>query len=201
MDCKLQYRTNFLSDSECKEFIEYYKDNESKAYRGRYRYSPHDEINVHKKLNRIVNVTEQLEFKHLEEPLNKVRDLVKEVNDSYWRFDVDWQSSKEREDSVMVMKYEGAEKGFWARHQNVNWMSNDKQFKIVASIILSDNTDYEGGDTIYYFGAARDKPTPKENRTRGTLCIYPAHRGTQTYPVLSGDKYTLEFLFEGPCWK
>jgi hypothetical protein len=33
MDCKLQYRTNFLSDSECKEFIEYYKDNESKAYK------------------------------------------------------------------------------------------------------------------------------------------------------------------------
>jgi len=201
MISQLQYRTNFLTDDECKEFIEYYKDNESRSYRGEIRYPPYAEVNLQKKLTRVVDMTEQLEFKHLEEPLDRVRDLVKSVNETDWKFDVDWQSSKEREKSAKIIKYEGDHKGFWARHQNVNWLSNDKHFKIVASIQLSDTTDYEGGNTVYYFGDARDKPTPKESRTRGTLCIYPAFRMSQTYPVLSGNKYVLEFLFEGPCWK
>lgn len=192
---QFHYKTDFFTKEECELFIKYYNDNEENAYRGKFRYPPFAEVNLNKRVCKIVDHQGEHEHSSL---IQRVTTLVRSVNEEIFMFDVDWDTAPHR---TKIVKYEGAEKGFWSRHQNVNWISNNKQFKIFASIILSDSKDFEGGDNLYFFGNPSDKPTPVEDRKQGTLCIYPAFRIAQTNPVLSGDKYTLDFLFEGPYWR
>lgn len=200
MLAQMYYQTHFLTPTECQSLIEYYNANLDKVYRGKFRYPPYAEVNLQRKVSKIVNL-ELGDNEDFQKIYQRVADLAKFVNDEKFRFDVDWESSSELPTAAKVVKYEGEEKGHWARHQNVNWMSNDKQFKIVASILLSEDHQFEGGDNVYFFGDTNEKPSRKDDRTQGTLCIYPAFRVAQTNPVLSGNKYTLDFVFEGPCWK
>jgi predicted 2-oxoglutarate/Fe(II)-dependent dioxygenase YbiX len=132
--------------------------------------------------------------------ITKIGDTAKHMNDELFLFDIDWKESTKPK-NVMISAYDGEEKGFWSKHQNVNWISNGNQRKLCATVVLNDSPEYEGGDYMLYFGGTKDQPKPTEMRAKGTLLIYPAFRFVQIMPVLSGMKYNLDLHWEGPYWR
>lgn len=193
------FKNEFLTPDECQMFIDHYNENEAEAYRSKFRHPPYAEINLTMRISKAVDVDKKTEkFAPI---IKRVYDTVKSVNEEIFLFDVDWDYTMEQKRSAHIIKYDGAEKGFWGRHHHVNWISNNKQFKLYASIVLSSHKEYEGGDNIYFFGAHTDRPTPVEHRKQGIFTLYPAFRGAQINPVLTGNKYTLDFLFQGPYWR
>lgn len=197
---EIYYSNKFLDENECSSFINYFKEKEAEAVRGTVGYPPNAKTDFNRRVDKIVFVNPQ--EKLLQPVIDKVASICKQVNEDIFLFDVNWDHYKDpKTKSVFISQYDGAEKGYWEQHQCVNWISNYMQYKLCATLVLSDAKEYEGGDILLYFGSTKDLPTPTELRTRGLLYIYPAFRFTQINPVLSGCKYHLDFRFSGPYWR
>lgn len=196
MLAEFHFENNYLQPHECEMFIDYYDRNEDSATRSLIRQPPYTKLNLARRISKtlIIDKTDE----QLVPIIQRVLETVKAVNENQYMFNVDWQSQNHR---VHILKYDGVDKGFWGKHQNVNWISNDKQFKIYVSINLSEANSFEGGDLIWFFSNHKDKPTPVEQRQQGLLTVIPAFRAFQVNPVLTGTKYTLEFEYEGPYWR
>lgn len=193
------FENNYLTPDECQLFIDHYKENEEQSYRCRYKQPPHSYVNLNRRICMGFNIKDKGNDK-LAPIIDRITQTVKTVNEEQYLFDIDWESHS-RNKMLTILKYDGAEKAFWSRHQHVNWISNDKQFKIHVSINLSEANSFEGGDHIWFFASHVEKPTPAEQRQQGLLTVLPAFRAAQVNPVLTGTKYTLELLFEGPYWR
>lgn len=189
------FENNYLQTNECELFVDYYNRNEDSVFRS--LHDPmHPEVNLSQRISKTVTIDTTDE--QLAPIIQRVIDTVKSVNQNQYLFDVDWESTGHK---IHILKYDGSEKSFWGKHQNVNWLSTDKQFKIYASINLSDTNSFEGGNNLWFFSNHVDKPTAVEQRQQGILTVTPAFRSCQVNPVLTGTKYTLEFSFEGPYWR
>jgi hypothetical protein len=200
MLAEMFYQNRFLTSGECDILIDYFKQNSDKANRGVFGYPPNAKVDFNRRICKTLLLDH--EDSSLTPMINRVFDIVNQVNDDIFLFDVDWKyNRKPQSKSVWISEYLGEEKAHWANHQNVNWISNHMQKKLCASVVLSDTKDYEGGDILLNFGTTKDLPTPLELRGRGILYVYPAFRYTQINPVLTGSKYHLDFEFSGPYWR
>jgi hypothetical protein len=197
---ELYYKNKFLDVSECQLLIDHFGENEKEATRGPVGYPPNATIDFQRRIDKILTIDASNE--KLKPIIDKVVEISKIVNDDVFLFDIDWNHYKNpKNKSIFISQYDGVDKGHWAKHQCVNWISNHMQNKLCATLVLSDTKDYEGGDILLSFATAKEQPTPTEFRTKGILYIYPAFRFTQVCPVLSGCKYHLDFRFSGPYWR
>jgi hypothetical protein len=197
---ELYYRNKFLDQSECAQLIEHFKNNKQDSVRGMVGYPPNAKVDFMKRIDNVLILDPKEE--HLKSIIDKIVDVTKQVNEDIFLFDVDWEHYKDpKNKSVFISEYDGSEKGHWAQHSTVNWISNYMQQKICSTLVLSETNDYEGGDILLFFGTTKDLPTPNELRARGILYIYPAFRFTQINPVLTGCKYHLDLRFSGPYWR
>lgn len=194
---ELYYSPKFLTTEECDLLLNYYKSNQEKAVRSMVGFAP-AKVDLNYRISKSLQL--DIEKKDIRSILEKITGTAHHMNDELFLFSVDWDESWKSK-NFLISEYDGAEKGFWTKHQNVNWLSNANQRKLCATVVLSDSPEYEGGDFIMYFGKATEQPKPHEMRMKGTLVIYPAFRFTQVFPVLTGKKYHLDLYWEGPYWR
>lgn len=194
---ELYYKTDFLTTAECEALKTHYIENQDKAVRSVVGFTP-SKVDFNYRISKTLplDVANQL----IRNVLEKTTEVAKQMNEELFLFSVDWDGSVKSK-NVLISEYDGSEKAFWTKHQNVNWISNANQRKLCATIILSDTKEYEGGDYILYFGSTKDQPTPAQMRKQGTLIVFPAFRFTQIMPVLTGKKYHMDFHWEGPYWR
>jgi hypothetical protein len=194
---EMSFQTNYVSKEECENIIQYYKENEDKAVRSVVGYPPHTKIDLKRKISKTLRIDDK-EHPLLKSTIEKISTLTMHANEFIFLFNVDWSKTK-----FYIFEYDGEEKGFKTKQANVNWISNNYQNKIITTTVLSDPTDYEGGDIQLYIGKGEinDIPTPEEFRSQGITFSYPAFRFNEILPVLSGKKYHLEVQFQGPYWR
>lgn len=130
--------------------------------------------------------------------IKRVDQAVFDYNEHFFHLDVNFDDDKHN--PVKIIKMLGEEKAFVGNHQNVHWLSMKPHGKIYVSILLSDNTEYEGGELILKDHAS-PQGTPREKREQGRLIAYPAFRWSETTAVLTGTRYTMTFLYTGPNWQ
>ena len=101
---------------------------------------------------------------------------------------------------VQLAEYNETDLGFFARHQDVFWVSEAtpaSQRKITVVIELSDPASYVGGSlTLMDVSKA-----PPMLRPRGTVLSFPAWLYHGVTPVTAGTRYTLTAWLNGPPWK
>jgi hypothetical protein len=194
---EIYHQTKYLSHEQCDTIIKHFNDNRDNAIRSTVGYNP-SRVDLNLRISKTMVLDPKEEW--FESIYDDATNVAKHMNEEIFLFDVDWEKSKQGK-NVILSEYDGSEKAFWSKHQNVNWLSNNYQRKLCASIVLSNTTDYEGGDIMMYFGSTKDLPKPVELRSKGFLYIYPAFRATEIMPVLSGHKYQLDLYWEGPYWR
>jgi hypothetical protein len=194
---ELYYKNKFLSEQECDSLVQHFKDNREQAVRSTVGFAPSRIDFTYRISKSLVMDQDDEKFKPI---FDEITNVAKHMNDELFFFDIDWNQSKKGK-NALISEYDGTEKAFWSKHQNVNWIGNNMQRKLCASLVLSETTEYEGGDIIFYFATTKDLPKPVELRTKGILYIYPAFRFTEIFPVLSGYKYHLDMYWEGPYWR
>jgi hypothetical protein len=197
---EIYYQNKFLSDDECLMLIDHFKTNSGEAIRPAVGYPPNSKVDFTLRTSKVlfINPSED-KFTPI---VNRVVDVVRRANEDMFLFDINFAHFyQEKNKTTWITEYDGAEKAHWSKQQRVNWISNHMQYKLCASLVLSDPKDYEGGDILLYFGTMKDLPNPTELRSKGLLYVYPAFRYAQINPVLSGYKYHLDFNFSGPHWK
>ena len=197
---EMYYKNKFLTEAECDLFKNYMIANYTDSYRPMAGYPPNAVVNFDYRLSKILPFNPK--EPSLNDAIKKVVDTVKYANENIFLFDVDFEHfNNPKNKTAWITHYDGADKAHWAKHQSVNWISNYMQSKLIASVVLSDTKEYEGGDLVFAFGSTKDFPSPNESRGKGLLYIYPAFRYMQINPVLSGHKYHLDFMFSGPYWR
>jgi len=194
---ELYYSTKFLTENECSILLNHYKTNEEKSVRSMIGFAP-AKVDFTYRISKSLQL--DIDKPEIKSIIDKITETAKHINEEVFLFSINWDESWKPK-NFLISEYDGAEKAFWTKHQNVNWISNANQRKLCATVVLSDTNEYEGGDFIMYFGGTKDQPKPQEMRMRGTLVIYPAFRFTQLMPVLSGKKYHLDLYWEGPYWR
>ena len=194
---EIYYKNKFLSVEQCNLFIDHFKENRESAFRTRVGFAP-SKVDLSFRISKSLYVDQ--DDAKLSPVLDEITDVVKHMNDELFLFDVDWKQSRQNK-NVSITEYDGSEKAFWSKHQNVNWIGNNMQRKLCASLVLSETTEYEGGDIMFYFATSKDLPKPIELRGQGILYVFPAFRYTEIFPVLSGHKYHLDMYWEGPYWR
>lgn len=194
---ELYYKTDFLSKDECEFLKNYYKENSDKAVRSMVGFAP-ARVDFTHRISKSLQL--DIDNQQVKNVIDKTTEVAKHINEELFLFSIDWDESIKPK-NFLITEYEGTEKGFWTKHQNVNWISNANQRKLCATIVLSDPSEYEGGDFMMYFGSSKEQPTPTEMRKQGTLVVFPAFRFTQIMPVLTGIKYHMDFYWEGPYWR
>jgi hypothetical protein len=194
---ELYYKNKFLSEEECDSLIQHFKDNREQAVRSTVGFAP-SRVNLQYRISKSLVVDQEDEkFRPI---FDEITNVAKHMNEELFLFDIDWNHSKKNKNCVLC-EFDGTEKAFWTKHQNVNWIGNNMQRKLCATIVLSETTEYEGGDIIMYFATTKDLPKPIELRGKGILLLYPAFRYIEFFPVLSGHKYHLDMYWEGPHWR
>lgn len=68
------------------------------------------------------------------------------------------------------------------------------QRKISASLLLSSESDYEGGDLLVLDETVKTKK-------QGTIIVFPSFMAHQVTPVTSGVRYSAVCWMAGPKWK
>ena len=68
------------------------------------------------------------------------------------------------------------------------------QRKISASLLLNDESEYEGGDLIILNETVKQKK-------QGTIIVFPSFMAHQVTPVTSGVRYSAVCWMGGPKWK
>jgi PKHD-type hydroxylase len=68
------------------------------------------------------------------------------------------------------------------------------QRKISASLLLNDESEYEGGDLIILDETVKTKK-------QGTIIVFPSFMAHQVTPVTKGVRYSAVCWMTGPKWK
>ena len=68
------------------------------------------------------------------------------------------------------------------------------QRKISASLLLNDESEYEGGDLVILNETVKQKK-------QGTIIVFPSFMAHQVTPVTSGVRYSAVCWMGGPKWK
>ena len=188
----LSFKQNFLTPSECQEIIDY--GNTLEFQRGKWG-NPVPEVNLLRKINSVAKISKDDEI--MLPFIKRIDEYVKSLNDNLFNLDIDYNCE---ENQIRFIKMDGAEKAFVSNHQKVNWLSVKKHRKIYASILLSDSTDFEGGEFLFN-GTQSQQPSIHERRKKGNIIVMPCFRYSEITPVLSGMRHSLVLYYYGNLWK
>tara|TARA_R100001591_G_scaffold76330_1_gene84137 strand:+ start:82 stop:675 length:594 start_codon:yes stop_codon:yes gene_type:complete len=123
-------------------------------------------------------------------PYPQISNLISEINNDYWRFDV--TGFDMYNDHPQVFRYDVGGKFDW--HSDVGKSAPTR--KLAFSLQLSDSDEYEGGN-LEFFGHEFDKRT----REKGSLIVFPSfifHRVTQ---ITKGTRFAVVGWVHGPTFQ
>ena len=112
-------------------------------------------------------------------------------------FNAKWLVDIRHIEPVQLGRY--ASNGFYGWHQDESMGSCNVMGltrKLSASLILSDPSEYEGGDLILRL--AEEVVVPK---TQGTLVVFPSYTIHQVTPVTSGERFSAVAWALGNEWR
>ena len=129
------------------------------------------------------------------------RFIMQANQEALWNFDIT------EPEQVQIGKYK--ENQFYKQHMDCYIKPNDiiatgngggvivpmiNQRKISASLLLNDETEYEGGDLVILDERVKAKK-------RGTIIVFPSFMAHQVTPVTRGVRYSAVCWMLGPKWK
>ncbi len=122
----------------------------------------------------------------------KVSNLVRELNDRFYRYDL-----VEMED-LQYAEYDSASLGHYSSHSDDGYEYNLFR-KLSVSIQLSDESEYEGGELLFYRFSVKDPiVAPK---AKGTIVIFPSYVIHEVTPVTKGLRKSLVSWVLGPRFR
>jgi PKHD-type hydroxylase len=106
----------------------------------------------------------------------------------------DWNFNLTHMNSVQVGKY--SEGSFYDWHNDLKIdKNNDDQRKLSLSLVLSDPSDYEGGD-LELSGA-----TEQPKIGQGSIIVFPSLIDHRVTPVTKGTRYSMVAWMHGPAFR
>ncbi len=132
-------------------------------------------------------------FSHPEMYL-KVINLFNEVNNSTYNYDLRFL------DSLQLTLYNGDEEGFYGIHKDSfnNEVGDLSDRKLSLSILLSDPSEYEGGDLV--IDQENKEPTVVPKKT-GSAVVFPPYLRHEVTKVTKGNRFSLVAWAQGPMFK
>jgi PKHD-type hydroxylase len=130
--------------------------------------------------------------KHTQWIYQRITDLVNEVNEKYFKFDLT------KLENFQFTKYRSEESGFYDKHIDPmmgEYAPENRKLSIVVQ--LSDPSEYEGGELYLHNGK---EPTIVQ-RKRGGIIFFPSYTLHEVTPVTKGTRYTLVGWTHGPAFK
>ena len=120
----------------------------------------------------------------------KITRAVLHINKQFWNYDLN---------RIETLQYSVYDEGqFYKRHIDSLYLSpNNSTRKLSFSILLSDVSEYEGGELMLY---ANEKPEipPKE---KGTIIFFPSYTLHEVTKVTKGTRRALVGWVTGPAFK
>ena len=116
-----------------------------------------------------------------------VRFILQANQDASWNFDIT------EPEKTQIAKY--SETHFYSSHMDC-YLKEDlvSQRKISASLLLSKEDEYEGGDLIILNETVKTKK-------QGSIIVFPSFMMHQVTPVTRGVRYSAVCWMAGPKWK
>lgn len=121
----------------------------------------------------------------------KMNSLIAKINFDKFQMDLD------RFDGFQYSKYSESHHYNWHIDTAVEPYPNGMFRKLSLSLMLTDPTDYEGGDFLLNLGGNADRPT-KMRLEKGDLVVFYSHIPHKVEPVTKGIRTTLVTWALGP---
>lgn len=122
----------------------------------------------------------------------KLSNIVQQLNDRFYRYDL-----TEMED-LQYAEYNSTMNGHYKTHCDDGYKYNLFR-KLSLTIQLSDESEYQGGDLLFYRFTTTDPiNSPK---TKGTLILFPSYVIHEVTPVTQGLRKSLVSWILGPRFK
>lgn len=118
--------------------------------------------------------------------------MVREVNETFFNYDLLYI------ESLQFTQYDGnnQENCFYGKHTDTIYR-NSAPRKLSFSILLSDETSFEGGDLVLHYS-----PIPTAvTRKQGVAVAFASHTLHEVLPVTKGIRYSLVGWVVGPRFK
>lgn len=131
--------------------------------------------------------------------LQKIYQKVDEMNRLTYKFDIcDVQP-------LQITKYCSSNQGFYSVHADVGVNQENIDRKLSFVIQLSDSSDFEGGEFIYYTDEVENpnifnETTPQAIK-KGSIILFPSFLLHGVQPVTKGIRYSLVGWCTGPRFK
>lgn len=123
---------------------------------------------------------------------SKISGIVQHLNDKFYRYDL-----VEMED-LQYAEYHSNVQGHYKTHSDDGYKFNLFR-KVSLSIQLSDESEYQGGELLFYRFSTKDPMiAPK---TKGTLILFPSYVIHEVTPVTQGLRKSLVSWVLGPRFK
>jgi PKHD-type hydroxylase len=117
-------------------------------------------------------------------------EMVREVNETFFNYDLLYIQS------LQFTQYDGKENSFYRKHNDTVFKNNASR-KLSFSILLSDETSFEGGDLLLHYSSNPVAATRKQ----GVAVAFPSHMLHEVVPVNKGIRYSLVGWVVGPRFK
>ena len=113
---------------------------------------------------------------------------------SYANKSAGWDFNLTYLEPIQINKY--SEGSFYTWHNDLKFVKNNEaQRKLSLSLVLSDSSDYEGGD-LEIKGASEQ---PKIGQ--GSIIVFPSLIDHRVTPVIKGTRYSMVAWMNGPAFK
>jgi PKHD-type hydroxylase len=118
--------------------------------------------------------------------------LVTIINNRYFNYDLVYI------ENLQFTEYNGDvnNPAHYGKHVDTQYMNNGSR-KLSFSILLSDETSYEGGDLLLHL--AHEPTVPP--KTQGNAIVFPSNTLHEVTPVTKGTRYSLVGWVVGPRFK
>lgn len=124
-------------------------------------------------------------------PLSAIRDVITEINDSVWRFDL---TGYLPHDYPNVLRYEAGANDHFHTHSDVGAAHPTR--KLSFSVQLTDPATYRGAELLFN-GNSRDL----NMRQLGTITVFPSILLHEVTPVIQGTREAIVGWVHGPSFR
>jgi len=120
----------------------------------------------------------------------RLTSTVNNINDRFFKYDL------KTIDSLQFTKYVSDTEDHYKQHRDMLYSSFTIR-KLSFSLMLSDPSEYEGGDLLLHLGDTPEKP----KKDKGTIVFFPSFALHEVTPVTKGVRYSLVGWVSGPPFK
>jgi len=122
----------------------------------------------------------------------KLRNYIKEANDTLWNFDL-----VSMPEQIQYTEYYADSKGHYGWHQDIG-PGIGAHRKVSITVQLSDADDYEGGELEFMYGSNSTVTAP---RGAGVVVIFPSYMMHQVSEVTKGTRKSFVLWVGGEHYK